>query len=296
MFICCHPALAPQARIALTLRLLGGLTVAEIAQAFLVPETTMARRITRAKVKIAAARVPYRVPDAEDLAARLDAVLAVLFLAFNEGYLATGDGSPVRAELTDGAIRLARLMRDLIPGEPETLGLLALLLLTQARGSARIRGGQLVPIGEQDRASWDRALIEEGHELVRTCLATNRPGQYQILAAIDAVHTDAASATHTDWAQVVALYDRLVDLDSSPIVALNRAVALAELDGPDVALAVIEQLPLTGYHAWHATRAELLHRLGDDSQARQAYDAAIAATQNVAERAHLRSKREELNA
>src|SRR4051794_38249569 len=199
LFTCCHPALAPDARIALTLRLLGGLTVAEIAQAFLVPETTMAQRITRAKKKIAAAKVPYRVPEAADLPERLDGVLAVLFLVFNEGYLATGDGDPVRAELTGEAIRLARVLRHLLPEEPEVAGLLALLLLTDARREARVRNGQLVALGEQDRAGWDRGLIFEGHDLVRECPAINRPGRYQLLAAINAVHTDSPTAADTDW-------------------------------------------------------------------------------------------------
>ena len=294
LFTCCHPALAPQARIALTLRLLGGLTVAEIAQAFLVPETTMAQRITRAKKKIAAARVPYRVPEAADLSERLGGVLAVLFLVFNEGYLATGDGDPVRAELTGEAIRLTRILRQLLPEEPEVAGLLGLLLLTEARREARVRHGQLVPISEQDRAGWDRALIAEGHDLVRECLAINRPGRYQILAAINAVHTDAPTASDTDWSQVVTLYDQLTALDPSPIVALNRAVAVAELDGPKLALTLLDRLPLTGYHAWHATRADLLRRLGRTAEAKQSYDAAIAATQNTAERAYLNRKRGEL--
>jgi RNA polymerase sigma-70 factor (ECF subfamily) len=294
IFTCCHPALAPDARIALTLRLLGGLTVAEIAQAFLVPETTMAQRITRAKKKIAAAKVPYRVPEAADLPERLGGVLAVLFLVFNEGYLATGDGDPVRAELTGEAIRLTRILRELLPEEPEVAGLLGLLVLTEARREARVRNGQLVPLDEQDRAGWDRALIAEGHDLVRECLAINRPGRYQILAAINAVHTDAPTASDTDWSQVVALYDQLTRLDPSPIVALNRAVAVAELDGPKVALALIDRLPLTGYHAWHAARADLLRRLGRTAEAKEAYDAAIAATQNSAERAYLSRKRGEL--
>jgi RNA polymerase sigma-70 factor (ECF subfamily) len=294
LFTCCHPSLAPEARIALTLRLLGGLTVPEIAQAFLVPETTMAQRITRAKKKIASAKVPYRVPEAADLPERLDGVLAVLFLVFNEGYLATGDGDPVRAELTGEAIRLTRILRQLLPEEPEVAGLLGLLALTEARREARVRNGQLVPFDQQDRAGWDRALIEEGHDLVRECLAINRPGRYQILAAINAVHTDAPTASDTDWSQVVALYDQLTRLDPSPIVALNRAVAIAELDGPDVALALVDRLPLTGYHAWHATRADLLRRLGRSVEAKEAYDAAIAATQNSAERAYLSRKRGEL--
>jgi RNA polymerase sigma-70 factor, ECF subfamily len=294
LFTCCHPALAPEARIALTLRLLGGLTVPEIAQAFLVPETTMGQRITRAKKKIAAAKVPYRVPEATDLPERLGGVLAVLFLVFNEGYLATGDGDPVRAELTAEAIRLTRVLRRLLPEEPEVAGLLALLLLTEARREARVRNGQLVPLAEQDRAGWDRELIGEGHGLVRECLAINRPGRYQVLAAINAVHTDAPTASDTDWSQVVALYDQLTRLDPSPIVALNRAVAVAELDGPEVALALVERLPLDGYHAWHVARADLLRRLGRTAEAKQAYDAALAATQNSAERAYLSRRRGEL--
>ena len=294
LFTCCHPALAPEARIALTLRLLGGLTVGEIAEAFLVSETTMGQRITRAKKKIAAAGVPYRVPEAADLPGRLDGVLTVLFLVFNEGYLATGDGEPIRTQLTGEAIRLARALRDLLPDQPEVVGLLALLLLTEARGGSRVRDGELIALGEQDRTGWDRPLIAEGHDLVRGCLAINRPGRYQILAAINAVHTDAATAAATDWSQVVALYDQLTRLDPSPIVALNRAVAVAELDGPSVALALVDPLPLEGYHAWHATRADLLRRLGRTVEAVASYDAAVAATQNSAERAYLRRKRREL--
>jgi RNA polymerase sigma-70 factor, ECF subfamily len=294
LFTCCHPALAPEARIALTLRLLGGLTVPEIAQAFLVPEATMGQRITRAKKKIAAAKVPYRVPETADLPERLGGVLTVLFLVFNEGYLATGDGDPVRGELTAEAIRLTRVLRQLLPDEPEVAGLLGLLVLTEARREARVRDGQLVSLDEQDRAGWDRALIAEGHALVRECLAVNRPGRYQILAAINAVHTDAPSAQDTDWSQVVALYNQLTVLDPSPVVALNRAVAVAELDGPEVALTLVNGLPLTGYHAWHVTRADLLRRLGRTAEARDEYDAAIAATQNSAERSYLSRKRGEL--
>ena len=290
VFTCCHPALAPEARIALTLRLLGGLTVAEIARAFLVPETTMAQRITRAKTKIASAKIPYRVPAAADLPERLGGVLTVLFLVFNEGYLATGDGDPVRAELTGEAIRLARLLHQLLPADPEVAGLLALLLLTEARRDTRVLDGCLVPLGQQDRTAWDRALIAEGHDLVRACLETNRPGRYQIMAAISAVHTDARTADDTDWSQIVALYDQLTRLDPSPIVALNRAIAIAELDGPMVALSLVDRLPLTGYHAWHAARAELLRRLGRDAEAREAYEAAIAATLNSAERTYLRRR------
>ena len=294
LFTCCHPALAPEARIALTLRLLGGLTVAEVARAFLVPETTMAQRITRAKRKIAAARVPYRVPEAADLPRRLDGVLTVLFLVFNEGYLASGDGDPVRAELTGEAVRLSRVLRQLLPDEPEVTGLLALFLLVEARREARVRQGQLVPLAEQDRAGWDHALVAEGHDLVRECLRTGRPGRYQLLAAINAVHTDAPTAADTDWSQVVALYDRLTRLDPSPVVALNRAVAVAELDGPEVALSIVDRLPLTGYHAWHAARADLLRRLGRSAEAKQAYDDALAATENTAERAYLSRRRGEL--
>ena len=254
----------------------------------------MSQRITRAKKKIAAAKVPYRVPEAADLTERLGGVLAVLFLVFNEGYLATGDGDPIRAELTGEAIRLTRILRQLLPEQPEVTGLLGLLLLTEARREARVRNGQLVPLHEQDRAGWDRALISEGHDLVRECLRINRPGRYQILAAINAVHTDAPSAADTDWSQVVQLYDQLTRLDPSPIVALNRAVAVAELDGPEVALALVDRLPLTGYHAWHATRADLLRRIGRTVESKQEYDAAIAATQNSAERGYLSRKRGEL--
>ena len=296
LFTCCHPALAPEARIALTLRLLGGLTVAEVASAFLVQETTMAQRITRAKAKIRGARIPYRVPGPEDLPARVGTVLAVLLLIFNEGYLSTGDGDPIRDELTGEAIRLARILHQLLPEDLETTGLLAMLLLTESRRAARVRNGELVPLDEQDRGGWDRALIGEGHDLVRQCLAANRPGRYQILAAVNAVHTDAPDAAATDWSQVVALYDQLARLDPSPIVALNRAVAVAELDGPEVALAIVDRLPLSGYHAWHATRADLLRRLGRSAEAHTAYDDALACCDNRAERAYLIRKRGQLAA
>lgn len=294
LFTCCHPALAPEARIALTLRLLGGLTVAEVAAAFLVQETTMAQRITRAKAKIKGAKIPYRVPEPVDLPGRVSTVLAVLLLIFNEGYLSSGDGEPVRAELTGEAIRLARTLHELLPDDLEVTGLLALLLLTESRRAARVRGGELVPLDEQDRGGWDRALIAEGHDLVRRCLVANRPGRFQILAAVNAVHTDAPTAAATDWSQVVALYDQLARLDPSPVVALNRAVAVAELDGPEVALAIVDRLPLDGYHAWHVTRAELLRRLGRSTESRAAYDAALAACDNTAERAYLTRRRGEL--
>ena len=294
IFTCCHPALAPEARVALTLRLLGGLTVAEIAAAFLVPETTMAQRITRAKAKIKGANIPYRVPSADDLGERVTAVLAVLFLVFNEGYLATSGDEPVRAELTDEAIRLGRLLHSLLPAEPEVTGLLALMLLTDSRRATRVAGAELVPLTDQDRGGWDRPMIEEGHALVRDCLAINRPGRFQLLAAINAVHTDARTWADTDWAQIAALYEQLVAIDPSPIVRLNRAIAIAELDGPEVALAEVDRLDLTAYHAWHATRADLLRRLGRSAEANAAYGAAIAATDNPAEQAFLTRRRGQL--
>ena len=300
IFTCCHPALAPEARVALTLRLLGGLTVAEIAQAFLVPETTMAQRITRAKKKISVAKIPYRVPSAADLGERVNGVLAVIYLVFNEGYLSSSaDASPIRDELTAEAIRLARILRALLPDAPEVTGLLALMLLTDARRSVRVADGELVPLHEQDRGGWDRELIAEGHALVRECLELHaaggaRPGQYQLLAAISAVHTDAPTAADTDWAQIATLYSQLYALIPSPIIALNRAVAVAELDGPDVALAEVDRISLDGYHLWHATRADLLRRLGRSADAREAYDAALALTDNEAERAYLTRRRGQL--
>ncbi len=299
IFICCHPALAMDTRVALTLRMVGGLTVAEIARAFLVQESAMGQRITRAKSKIRDAHIPYRVPSAEDLPARVSGVLAVLFLVFNEGYLATGpDTEPVRQELTAEAIRLTRMLRALLPKDGEVAGLLALMLLTDARRAARVSGsGELVVLAEQDRGTWDEALIAEGHALVRERLATGvAPGPYQVLAAINAVHTSAGDARDTDWSQVVALYDQLVHLDPSPIVALNRAIAVAELDGPEAALATVDRLEdkLAGYHAYHATRADLLRRAGDLQSTRAAYDKAIELAGNTAETAYLRRRRDEV--
>jgi RNA polymerase sigma-70 factor, ECF subfamily len=299
IFTCCHPALAMETRVALTLRMVGGLTVAEIARAFLVPETTVGQRITRAKAKIKAARIPYRVPSEADLPARVSGVLAVLFLVFNEGYLATGpDTDPVRHHLTGEAIRLARLIRVLLPEDGEVAGLLALMVLTDARRTARVSpGGELVPLGQQDRRVWDAALIAEGHRLVRERLAAGvAPGRYQILAAISAVHTSARDIRDTDWSQVVALYDQLVGLDPSPVVALNRAIAVAELDGPEVALAAVDRLEprLDGYHAYHATRADLLRRLGRGQESRAAYDRAIELAGNTAETAYLTRRRDQL--
>ncbi|WP_327003721.1 RNA polymerase sigma factor [Dactylosporangium sp. NBC_01737] len=299
IFICCHPALATETRVALTLRMVGGLSVAEIARAFLVQETAMGQRITRAKAKIKAARIPYRVPSADDLPRRVSGVLAVLFLVFNEGYLATGpDTDPVRQDLTAEAIRLTRLIRALLPHDGEVAGLLALMLLIEARRTARVSaGGELVTLAEQDRGAWDAAMVAEGHRLVRERLSTGvAPGRYQILAAINAVHTSAPDVRDTDWTQVVALYDQLVRLDASPIVALNRAIAVAELDGPEVALAAVDRLgtALAGYHAYHATRADLLRRLGRGGQARAAYDTAIELAGNTAERAYLTRRRSQL--
>lgn len=295
LFTCCHPALAPEARVALTLRLLGGLSVAEIAEAFFVPETTMAQRLTRAKRKIREANIPYRVPSAADLPERLATVLAVVYLVFNEGYLSTAaEASPIREELTGEAIRLGRVLRSLLPDVPEVAGLLALMLLVESRRTTRVAAGELVPLHEQDRGRWDRALIDEGHALVRECLAANQPGHYQLLAAINAVHTDAPSAADTDWGQVAQLYDQLYAVSPTPVVALNRAIAVAELDGPEVALAVVDRLALDGYHAWHATRADLLRRLGRSAEAAAAYTAAIEATANAAERAYLTRRRAQI--
>ncbi|WP_238162004.1 RNA polymerase sigma factor [Kribbella antibiotica] len=299
IFTCCHPALAPETRVALTLRMVGGLTVPEIARAFLVQETTMGARITRAKAKIKAAKIPYRVPDEEDLPARVSGVLAVLFLVFNEGYLATGpDTDPVRHDLTAEAIRLTRLIRGLLPDDGEVVGLLALMLLTESRRTARVSAsGELIPLGEQDRSSWDAALITEGHQLVRERLAAGvAPGRYQVLAAVNAVHTSAKDVDETDWSQIVALYNQLIRLDPSPVVALNRAIAVAELDGPEAALTTIESLgpALAGYHAYHATRAELLRRLGRSEDSRDAYTQAITLSGNTAEAAYLSRRRGQL--
>ncbi|MFC4066682.1 RNA polymerase sigma factor [Actinoplanes subglobosus] len=299
IFTCCHPALAMEARVALTLRMVGGLSMPEIARAFLVQEATMGQRITRAKAKIKAARIPYRVPSAEDLPGRLGGVLAVLFLVFNEGYLASGpDTDPVRTELTAEAVRLTRLIRGLLPDDGEVAGLLALMLLTESRRAARVSAsGELVSLSEQDRGAWDTGLIAEGHRLVRDRIASGvAPGRYQILAAINAVHTSARDVRDTDWSQIVALYDQLVRIDPSPIVALNRAVAVAELDGPEVALVAVDRLDerLDGYHAFHATRADLLRRMGRSGQAREAYDRAIALAGNTAETAYLTRRRDQL--
>lgn len=302
IFTCCHPALAMDARLALTLRMVGGLTMPEIARAFLASESATGQRITRAKAKIKAARIPYRVPSAEDLPDRISGVLLVLYLVFNEGYLATGpDTDPIRHELTGEAIRLTRLIRALLPDDGEVAGLLALMLLIEARRSARIStDGELVALDEQDRSVWDKSLIAEGHALVRDRLVAASagvpPGRYQILAAINAVHTSVRHMRDTDWSQILALYNQLVRLDPSPIIALNRAIAVAELDGPLVGLVAVDRLEhaLAEYHAFHATRADMLRRLGRTQEAREAYDKAINLAGNSAETASLIRRREQL--
>jgi RNA polymerase sigma-70 factor (ECF subfamily) len=288
IFTCCHPALAPLAQTALTLRLLGGLEVPEIARAYLVPEATIAQRIVRAKKKIRDAAIPYRVPGAAELPARLPPVLTVLYLIFNEGYTSTS-GALLRTDLCLEAVRLARELAALMPDEPEVLGLLALLLLIEARRPARVGpSGELVTLTEQDRSLWNRELIDEGHNIVRRCLRRNQPGPYQLQAAINAVHTDGPA---TDWTQVLALYDQLLRHSPTPVVALNRAVAVAEVHGPAMAIATIEDVDLPGYHLLPATRADLLARLGRRTEARAAYDEAIALATNHAERTFLQNRR-----
>jgi RNA polymerase sigma-70 factor (ECF subfamily) len=295
IFTCCHPALDPSAQVALTLRLVAGLSTAEIARAFLVSEPTMAQRLVRAKGKIRDAGIPYRIPDADDLPARLRGVLAVVYLVFNEGYVATSGDQLVREEPCAEAVRLGRLLVELLPDEPEVLGLLALMLLVEARRPARTdAGGALVRLVDQDRRLWDRALVEEGQGIVRACLLRNAPGPYQIQAAIQAVHSDAGSAGATDWRQILALYGQLRSLAPGPIVDLNRAVALAEVEGPARALTALDAIALEEHHMLHAIRADLLRRLGRTGDARRAYDAAIARCTNDVERAFLSNARDAL--
>jgi RNA polymerase sigma-70 factor (ECF subfamily) len=302
IFICCHPALSLEARVALTLRMVGGLTVPEISHALLVQEATIDQRITRAKAKIKAAGIPYRVPSADDLPTRVAGVLTVLYLLFNEGYLATSsDTDPIRQDLTAEAIRLTRVVHVLLPEDGEVTGLLALMLLTEARRASRVSSdGVLVALDQQDRSRWDAGLVAEGQALVRQRLAAaaagTAPGRYQILAAINAVHTSAADMRDTDWSQIVSLYDQLATLDPSPIVTLNRAIAVAELDGPETALAFVSALEdrLGNYHAYHVARAELLRRLGRVEQSLAAYDRAIELAANTAETAYLTRRRDQL--
>jgi RNA polymerase sigma-70 factor (ECF subfamily) len=296
MFTCCHPSLAPEARVALTLRLLGGLTTAEIARAFLVPEATMAQRLTRAKAKIRDAGIPYRMPEATELPGRLAAVLAVVYLVFNEGYSAAQGDELLRTALTDEALRLGRLLLELLPQEPEVAGLLALMLLIDARRSTRTDAcGGFVRLDDQDRGRWDRELIAQGQALLRACLARDRPGPYQLQAAINAVHSDAASPGETDWRQILTLYDQWMTIAPGPVVALNRAVAVAEIEGAELALRLVDELDLPGYHLFHAVRADLLRRLARRGDSAVAYRTAIGLCTNAREREFMEKQLESVS-
>ena len=296
MFTCCHPALNREAQVALTLKTLGGLTTAQIARAFLAAEATMAQRLVRAKRKIKQAGIPYRIPPDHQLPERLSSVLAVLYLIFSEGYSASEGDELVRHELCDEAIRLGRTLAELMPDEPEVLGLVALMLLQHSRAAARTRHGELVLLEDQDRELWDGSAIEAGVELLDRALRRRQGGPYQLQAAIAALHTEAPSAADTDWAQIRVLYSRLAEMTPSPVVVLNFAVAVAMEEGPEAGLAMMERLvhDLDGYYLYHSARADLLRRLGRSEESRRSYSRALALTTNQTERRFLEKRLRQL--